>query len=106
MGVLTAWMAVVAAIGVRSVRGPEHRVPTPGELIPVSMLYGGLGLLAQANAKVAGLLAWGFVIAVVVQAGGPQQLLAGQATPTAFPPVGGGAKPPKGRPPQPATQIF
>ncbi len=76
MGVLTAW-ALAAGIQVYRDIAKLHRTPYPSEFLASGAVFGALALLDGPTQGVAGVVAWGFLLAVTLQAGGPQQLIAG-----------------------------
>jgi hypothetical protein len=74
MGVFTAWMVAAGLQTYRDVK-VQHRVPLPSEYVASGVLFGALALLDGPTQGIAGVVAWGFIIALVLQAGGPSQLV-------------------------------
>lgn len=79
MGALTAWLAAAGLQVYRDIHN-EHRPPMPGEFVGSAVLFGSLAVLSTVNSQLAGTLAWGFLLSVALQAGGPQQLMANGST--------------------------
>jgi hypothetical protein len=76
MGVLLAWFIVAGVQTVRDVRY-QGRAPIPAEYVASGMLYGALAVLSSVNQRLATALAWGFLFAVTLEAGGPRELVSG-----------------------------
>lgn len=74
MGVLTAW---ALAVGIQIYRDihVEARPPLPSEFVASGAIFGVLGILDGPTQGTAGVIAWGFLIAIVLQAGGPAELV-------------------------------
>jgi|SRR5215831_9771833 len=72
-----AWLTLVAFQTIRDVK-VQHRAPLPSEYVASSAFFLLLALFAGSSenrARVATLVGWGIVIAIVLQAGGPAQLI-------------------------------
>lgn len=78
MGVLAAFIVEVALISYRGFRGGylthgQHptsplALPIPADYTGAILIYGGLGLMTKTAASgVAGLIAWGFVVATLLK---------------------------------------
>jgi hypothetical protein len=91
-----AWLTLVTFQVVRDVK-VQHRAPLPSEFVASSAFFVILALIAGGSddrARVATVLAWGIVIAIVLQAGGPANLInngAGQPLGKFLTPGGAGA---------------
>lgn len=79
MGVLTAW-AVAAGIQIYRDVKENHQPPLPSEFIASGAIFGVLGLLDAPTRGTAGVIAWGLLLAIVLQAGGPSKLVTGGST--------------------------
>ncbi len=98
MGVFMAWFLAAGIQTVRDIR--SHRVPVPSEYVASGAWFGlwaVIGSGSEGAAKFAGLVSWGTLIAITLQAGGPKGLV-DQGVPG---PVGGWATP---TPPNTAQQ--
>lgn len=67
-GVLAAWLVELGLITYRDIKGGSldsiAGLPLPADYLATFIIFGGLGMLARTKANnVAGLLAWGVVIA-------------------------------------------
>lgn len=79
-GLIMAWLVGEGIIVYRSV-ARRHRPPLPAELLASSGLFVLLGLLAEAQPRLAGLLAWGVDLAAYLDmwgSGGPPKLSTGK----------------------------
>lgn len=76
MGVLLAW---AIAAGIQTTRDVRYlgRAPVPSEYVASGMLFGSLSILSSFAESLATALAWGFLFAMTVEAGGPHQLVTG-----------------------------
>ncbi len=73
MGVLTAWMV---AIGLQTTRALKaDRAPLPSEFVASGAWFGALALLDGVMAPVGGVIAWGTLFALLIQAGSPSALV-------------------------------
>lgn len=84
MGVMTAWGTAILFQTVRDVRG-EHRPPFPSEFVASGLLFGGLAIIGTAEPGLAGVIAWGILIALALQPG-----VLSPAGPGSTTPKGGG----------------
>ncbi len=77
MGVLMAWMV---AIGLQTVRDTknENRAPLPSEFIASGAWFGALTLVDGFASPVGSFIAWGTLFALLIQAGSPAALVAGE----------------------------
>lgn len=69
-GFVAAWLAGEAIVIWRMVHH-DHRMPVPGALLGISLLFAGLGLAAEIAPRAAGVLtltAWGLDIAAFLNA--------------------------------------
>lgn len=95
MGVFTAWFVAIGLQTIRDVK-VEHHAPMPSEFVASGAIFGALSLLGgiEGAEGLAGVLAWGILIALALKAGGPSALASGQgATPAPPKVVAAGAKP-------------
>jgi hypothetical protein len=67
MTTLLPWALSVGVVTVRDVR-VYGKPPVPGEFVATGVLFGALTILAQANPPLAGVLAWGMLAAIALQA--------------------------------------
>lgn len=74
MGVLTAWALAVGIQVYRDV-AKAHQAPLPSEFVASGAIFGLLGLLDGPTRGTAGVVAWGLLFAIVLQAGGPSELV-------------------------------
>jgi hypothetical protein len=88
MGSLTAWALAASLQVYRDVRY-QSRPPVPSEFVASAAWFGILAVLDDPTQGVAGLVAWGTLIALVLEAGGPLQLVtSGTATSGQSPTLG------------------
>lgn len=76
MGTFLAWFTAIGLQTFRDVR-VEHRAPIPSEFVASGALFGALTLLSGFDDGLAAVLAWGFLVAIALEAGGPVALAGG-----------------------------
>jgi hypothetical protein len=83
MGVLTAW---AGAAVIQIYRDVVHfgQAPLPSEFVASGAIFGLLSIPSGGIARPAGFVAWGILLAIILQAGGPSKLISqGSALPVA-----------------------
>jgi hypothetical protein len=65
------WMVEIGFISYRDF-AQKKRPPLPSEFLATFVVFGGLTLVSRANARVASLLGWGFVVATALNVFNPK----------------------------------
>lgn len=90
MNTLLPWALAIGVVTVRDVR-VYSRPPVPSEFVATGVLFGALTVLAQAQPQLAGVLAWGMLLAITLKAA-PAGGLTGRRTPVQEPQTTTGGK--------------
>jgi hypothetical protein len=64
-GILTPAFLAVGIVSFRSVTSSQ-RIPYPYEFLSVAVIYGGAGLLAELDSRLGAVVAWGYLVALVL----------------------------------------
>lgn len=67
MNVFLPWMLSVGMLGIRDIR--QGDLPVPSEFVAASALFAALSVVGSAQPELAGVLAWGVLIAIGLAVG-------------------------------------